>query len=269
MNGIKLWMGMLVSLSFFACINYPQNTWVIKVIDQKSNQDEQWEMKYDYKGRLTKYGNTPISYEGNSVVVGKMKWNTKQEKMFGATYNLSDGKATRSEALCLIKVDTIWMKVCKKADYTWLGDSLYIKACYKSVDCKQLVRTCEACYIYDDQSRIVEAINQCYDAQGVEEWVCHSYFDYDVPIRYEANLNLMAYITDQEELDIFLFFLLGMDGNPQQVLPNLIHRCVNHSEYTYNAYGLYRMEGEKLVRMELISEQIKLKERIDFQYYKE
>ena len=114
-----------------------------------------------------------------------------------------------------------------------------------------------------------------------DESACHSYFYYNNNLNYESNLNMQAFYADCEGLDTYFFFLLnespthatrallGFGGNESFALPNYIRHCVNHGKATYVAEALYRMEGEQPVRMEIISEEIKLKARFEFVYYDE
>ena len=132
------------------------------------------------------------------------------------------------------------------------------------------MRTVKASYIFDEEHRLVEIISRYYNEAGEEDSSCHSYLDYESPITYVSNLNLMAYIADREELDTFLFLLLYMNQEFEtNILPNQIRHCVNRGESTYIADCLYRMVGEKLVHMEIVSKHVELKERLDFQYYEE
>lgn len=258
-----------VPLFFPSCVEYPKDTWIVKVTDMKSDSEEEWKLAYDYKGRLIQYGNTPIRYEEKSIFAGHMEWDYKKEKQYSTAYYFSEGKVCRSESYCLVEWDSIGTEVHKEGDYRWKEDSLFVTFRYQRLKDSLLLRRLEACYVYDRQHRLAEIIRKCYDGEDVQEWTCHSFLDYNLPINYTANLNLCAYIADREELDSFLFFLLGMDrGADARVLPNRIRHCVNQGDKTYIADGLYRLDGEKLVRMELISDRSELKERIDFQYYK-
>lgn len=267
---IVCWVGIVYLCLFSSCVNYPQETWVVKVTDMKSKAEEKWGLKYDYKGRLVHYGNTAIHYAEDHISVGYMEWDRKKEKMFSATYFLQDGKVERSESYGMMKQDSVEMEAYKKSIFRWKEDSLFIQSYYRHVSDNRLLRMVDACYIYDKQHRLVEIVSRYYNGQGKEESACHSYMDYEMPIKYVANLNLCAYIADYDELDIFLFFLINLDvRSDSNVLPNRIRHCVNHGTATYIADALYRLEGEKVIHLELISEQVELKERLEFMYYQE
>lgn len=261
-------LGITGTLLLDSCVNYPQETWVVNVTDMKSNIEKGWDLVYDYKGRLTRYGGTSICYDDNKIIVGKMEWDCKKEKQFSAIFRCSDDKVNSSESFCILDLNGDMLKVHKKTDYFWKEDTLFINSYYKTLDDEQLLRTIKAYYLFDEQHRLTEIISRYYNEVELEISSCHSYLEYNSPIAYEANLNLLAYIVDREELDTFLFFLLYMNQNyKSNILPSQIRHCVNRGESTYVADCLYRMSGERLVRMEIVSEYVELKERIDFRYY--
>lgn len=255
-------------LLYSSCVKYPQDTWVRKVTDLKSDVEEEWVLEYDYKGRLVRYGNTPIQYDGQHISAGMLEWNAKKEKIYSVVFTTSNGHVNFSESHCKVKMDSLWVDAYKYADYRWKEDSLFIYSHYKSVDDNVLLRTVESCYIYDNQHNIKEIVTKYFNRLGQEESSCHSYLDYESPIRYTSNLNMCAYITDRDELDTFLYFLLDMSPIADaKLLPNRVRHCVNHGTATYVADALYRMDDEKLVRMELISDRVELKERVEFSYF--
>lgn len=263
-------MNMFGVLFVSSCVNYPQETWIVNVADMKSDTEEEWKLEYDYKGRLVRYGETTLSYEGNRISVGNMEWNCKKEKQFSAVFYRTDGEVDRSESYCLLESNGIGLEAHKETNYYWEKDTLFMYSRYEKVNGNALLRTVKVSYIFDEEHRLVEIISRYYNESGEEASSCHSYLDYDSPISFVSNLNLMAYIADREELDTFLFLLLYMNQDFEtNILPNQIRHCVNRGESTYIADCLYRMVGEKLVRMEIVSKQIELKERLDFQYYEE
>ena len=96
-------MNMLGVLFVSSCVNYPQETWIVNVADMKSNTDEEWNLEYDYRGRLVRYGETTLNYEDNRISVGNMEWNCKKEKQFSAVFYCADNEVNRSESFCLLE----------------------------------------------------------------------------------------------------------------------------------------------------------------------
>lgn len=257
-----------ISLSFSKCVEYPENDWVRIVTDLKEIK-ESWYLEYDYKGRLVQYGETPIQYAKNKIVVGEMDWISKKEKLLEATYYLSKGRIVRCISKNMIDIDSIRMEVTKQVYYRWKEDTLFMDTQFFRVGDNRLLRTANACYIYDKQYRLTDIMSQYTDSKGKES-ACHSYFYYDSNLYYTSNLDMQAFYADSEGLDTYFFFLLDMKCKKEnRALPNYIRHCVNHGKATYVAEALYRMEGEQPVHMEIISDEIKLKSRFDFSYYKD
>ena len=250
-----------------SCVKYPQADWIMEVIDKKTDVDH-WKLDYDYKGRLTQYGNTPITYGRNSVTIGMMQGDESDNAMCSATFELSGNRACRSESYSLQLVDSVPTRICKRTDYEWIGDTLKMSSAYQSVKGKNLLRKVIARYVYDTDNRLIEVLTSSLNDCDEELSACHSYFNYENNIHYMANLNLQAYFADREDWDTFFFFLLDMSGRVKSTaLPNRIRHCVNHGKATYIAESLYRLDGEYPVLMEVISDKIQLKARYEFEYY--
>ena len=253
-------------IGMWDCVTYPDNTWLVEVTDKKSGIED-WELEYDYKGRLVRYGNMPITYARGSVLIHFVRDDEPQDGMISAFFRLCDGRACKSEVRCLVEKDSTEVKAHKITEYEWHGDTLVMSSVWRSAENGCLLRKSEARYVYDTENRLTEAITSSTDAEG-KEASCHSYYEYGNNIRYTANLNLQAFFVDREGWDAFFFFLLNMSGRPQAfALPNRIRHCVNHGDAMYIADGLYRLEGERPVRLEIISEEAKLKARYEFGYY--
>jgi hypothetical protein len=78
---------------------------------------------------------------------------------------------------------------------------------------------------------------------------------------------MQSFFIDAEGPDIFFFLLLDMDGKfKEHKLPTRIEFCVNQGKAVYLADGLYQMDNESLVRGEVLSDDVKLKVRVEFEY---
>lgn len=250
-----------------SCVEYPNHIWVEEVTDMKLDMNEEWELAYDYKGRLIRYGKTPITYEKNRINIGTMEGDDNKGKMYATTYLFSEGKGWCSESICRIPVDSIVVDVVKTTEYVQNGDTLIMNSTYFNIKDSLLIRESSIRYVYNSTGCLTEILYQIADV-GKDEMSCHSYFEYNHPIRYNANLNLQAFWVEYTDWDTFFFFLLNVSPqNGNNILPNGIRYCVNHGKAIYEAEGLYRLDGERLVRMEIISKDVKLKARYKFDYF--
>ena len=268
---VALLMGLIGMMAFQSCGESPDKSWIRAVWDDKADDGQLWELKYDYWGRLSKYGDTHIDYNLASVKVDSMVWVDKNMEMHNITYTRWFGNVSKIEAYCTIEVDSVPIDAKKISKLSWEDDSLFINSTFNRLEDNELLKTTTACYVYDEDDRISEIITRHYDASGLETSACHSYFVYKNPVHYIANLNMSAYIVDWDGLDIFMYFLLSKDkdlGNYRAV-PTTVHHCVNHGSSMYEADGLYRMNDETLYHMEFISTDIRLKGRLDFTYFTE
>lgn len=257
----------VATLSIMApnCINYPKNDWIMEVSDKKRDWDS-WDLEYDYKGRLIRYGDTPVTYGQNLVTIGTIRGDEAGKTMYSATFEFSKGRALRSKSYYYWDIDSILTEVYKQTEYEWKGDTLVMSSVYRSIKNETLLRKAVAQYVFDTDNRLMEVLTTWLD--DGKESACHSYFGYGNNIHYVANLNLQAYFVDKDDWDTFFFFLLDMSGREKSTaLPIRIRHCVNHGKATYEAEGLYRLEGECPVMMEIISDEIQLKARYEFKYY--
>ncbi len=239
---------------------------VTKIKDLKRMEAAVWHLDYDYKGRLSAYGNTPIEYGRNEIRIGRMDWDYRGEQLLSAAYFFSGGEVFRSEARCLWMTDSSEVEVCKEVDYEICGDTIKMESTYLSVSDRHPVRQVFARYIYDEEGNLKEIISRYVNADR-ETSACHSYYNYDKNVQCTSNLNMQAYFVDVEGPDVFFYLLLKMGDKFQgQKLPNRIHYCVNHGKSEYDAEGLYRLDGEWLDKGEVISDDTKLKARLEFSY---
>lgn len=250
-----------------SCMKLPNHTWVSAIKDLKGEEVAVWHLGYDYKGRLVNYGNTPIVYDNNEVRIGKMDWDYKGEQLLSATYYLSSGEVFRSEAKCLWLSDSTDLEVLKEVDYQYSGDTILMESTYRTYDDHLFLRHILTEYVYNIEGNLAEIMSQYVDADGKTS-ACHNFYSYEGNIRYESNLNLQSFFIDAEGTDSFFFFLLNMDGKfSEKKLPTRIRFCENHGKAVYVADGLYRLDGELPTKAEVISDGLKLKARLEFEYF--
>lgn len=264
---IKVFSGLLIL--FFAlssCGNLSEQIRVIKIRDLKRGEEAVWRLDYDSKGRLSAYGKTPIEYGENEIRIGRMDWDYRGEQLLSVDYFFTNDEVLRSEARCLWVTDSTEMEVKKEVDYQLCGDTIDMEITYYSVPEHLLLKQIYSQYVYNEDGNLAEVISR-YIHTDRRESSCHSFYNYDLNISYESNLNMQSFFVDAEGPDIFFFLLLDMDGKfKEHKLPTRIEFCVNQGKAVYLADGLYQMDNESLVRGEVLSDDVKLKVRVEFEY---
>ena len=257
-------LGAILALS--CCGDLSNQIRVVKIKDLRRTEEAVWRLDYDDKGRLSTYGKTPIEYKEDEIRIGRMDWDYRGEQLLSVNYFFSNDEVLRSEARCFWITDSTEFEVKKEVDYLLCGDTINMEITYFSVPEHRFLKQIYAQYVYNDEGNLAEVISRYINANR-QESNCHSYYNYDLNISYESNLNMQSFFIDAEGPDIFFFLLLDMDGKfKEQKLPTRIQYCVNHGKTLYMADGLYRMENESLVRGEVVSDDVKLKVRVEFEY---
>ena len=238
-----------------------------KVMDMKGEEKHEWDLEYDASRRLVRYGNTPISYEKGKITIGGMEWESKGERMYQATFHLNRDGEHESESRCRLVVGGDEVDAFKKTSYRNVTDTLFVSSRYYVEGLEKPVRQVEAKYVYDAENRLTEILSVYSDGGNKETDACHCYYGYNANIRYDSNLNLQAYFVDREGLDTFFYLLLNL-GRREVCgsLPNRIRHCVNRGKATYEANGLYRLDGNSPTKAEVISQQTELKARYEFEH---
>lgn len=263
---IPLLLGMMGVLN--ACGHSNDEICLKKVKDMKGDERHEWNLDYDASRRLVKYGDTPISYEKETIRIGGMEWESKGDKMYHATFYLNRDGEYESESRCRLVVGGNEVDACKQTSYRNVPDTLFVISRYYVEGLEKPVRQVEAEYVYDAENRLTEIISVYSDGGGKETGACHCYYGYNANIRYESNLNLQAFLVDREGLDTFFYLLLNLGKREAcGALPNQIRHCVNRGKATYVADGLYRLDGNTPVKAEVISLQTELKARFEFEHH--
>lgn len=264
-NKVFYWLFGMILLSG-GCMESSDQVWVSKVKDLKKIDEAVWHLEYDNNGRLVKYGRTPIEYDTHEIRIGRMDWDYRGEQLLSATYYLSGENVYRSDARCLVITDSMNIEVEKEVDYEFCGDTIKTAVTYFSIPNHRLIRQVLAQYVYNEAGNLIEVISRYTDSKRSTS-ACHSYYYYDKNVSCISNLNMLSFFVHTEGPDAFFFLLLHLDRKSQiQKLPTYIRYCVNHGKEVYIAEGLYRLEDDLLVHGEVISNEVKLKSRLDFEY---
>lgn len=258
-------LGLVLVLS--GCMQTSNVPRVSKIEDLKRSNATVWPLQYDYKGRLIMYGHTSIEYGENEIRIGRMDWDYRGEQLLSAAYFFSEGEVFRSEAHCLLFTDTVRTEVWKEVDYQLCGDTVKMESTYLSIPDRHPLKQIYAQYVYDKDGNLGEIISR-YVGTNHETTACHSYYFYDHHISCRSNLNMQSFFIDVEGPDAFFFFLLDMDRKTKgHKLPNRIRYCVNHGKAVYTADGLYQMDGDEMIRGEIISDEVRVRVRMGFEYF--
>lgn len=248
------------------CKDKVEELCVEKVTDLTGDDEQILDIVYDRDGKIIKYGETPITYEGDKVIVGQMDCLNTGNKLCSVVFKMVKGKAKESQARCLFKVGDKKYEANKVTTYEYGADTLCIQSEYRALTDNHLLRHVSGKYVFGKDGKLREVISAYKEANDSVS-SCHSYYNYDNNINYEANLNLQAYVVEREGLDNFFYFLLGLgDFRDVKSLPNDIGYCLNHGEETYNIHANYRLENEAPVRIEVLYNYTKLLSRIDLNY---
>ena len=251
------------------CTETPDGAWVSKITDLKGDTKAVWHLNYDRNGRLVRYGNTKIDYEDGKIHVGRMAWRNPTEELESATFFFSQGSVLRSEARCRLCEGEARKEFLKETDYLERGDTIRTDIRYSDIGDGHIFRRGTVCYVYNADGNLSEVIARYWDEEKGEDEACHSYYDYKNNIRYKSNLNLEPFFVDVEGTDTFFYFLLGLGRRTREKrLPDGIRYCINHGEAAYVADGLYRLDGDQPTRAEVVSDNLKLKARLEFEYFK-
>lgn len=251
-----------------ACSPSCETVCLKKVTDMKGDEKHEWNLEYDASRHLVRYGNTPISYERGKVTIGGMEWESKGERMYHATFRLNRSGEHESESRCRLVVGGSEVDAWKKTSYRNTPDTLFVVSRYFVDGLEKPLRQVEAKYVYDAENRLTEILSVYWDESGKETGACHCYYGYNANIRYDSNLNLHAFLVDREGLDTFFYLLLNLGKREVcGALPNRIRHCVNRGKATYEANGLYRLDGNSPTKAEVISSQTELKERLEFEHH--
>ena len=96
----------LLVLLFVAdgCKEKKADTYVTKVTDLTGEEEQVLKLEYDRDGKIIKYGDTPVRYEGDQITIGQMDCLNTGNKLCNVTFQIGKGKARESRARCMLKL---------------------------------------------------------------------------------------------------------------------------------------------------------------------
>lgn len=252
------------------CRNKRNTPLVAKVTDMLQEGVAGLDVIYDRDGNVIQYGNTPIKYKGDQIIVGAMDMSKPDGKLLEVVFFMGKGRAQESRAHCMLKTESGELEVEKQTIYKYRPDTLIICSDYRAVADRSFVRNVEGKYVFDDKRRIAE-VNLVYREANDSVYSRFIRYNYDNNLSSDSNLNLQAYLMEHDGVDSFLFFLLNLAQLSNYAsLPNDISAYSFKSDGTvFNLHANYRMIGEKVTRLDVLYENSKLISRIDLSYKNE
>lgn len=242
---------------------------VTKVADVMREGVPALDLVYDRDGNIIQYGNTPIKYNGDQIIVGAMDIPEPNGKLLAAVFTIGKGRARESHARCLLKIGADELEAEKKTTYEYKPEALIIRSDYHAVADQSFVRNVEGKYVFDDKKRIVEATLVFREANDSVYSRCARY-NYDNNLGFVSKMNLQAYVIDHDGADGFLYFLLNLSRlSNYGSLPNDISYSLKPGGISFGLHANYRMVDEKVIRIEVLHENARLLSRIDFSYNNE
>lgn len=241
---------------------------ILTVTDLKGESKAVCHVGYDDRGRVVNYGETTIAYDGRVIQISETTPTCGGKGLRTLTELRPTNGGFHSRTSGWMKVGKEEMQAIRTADFQEVGDTLVVTSLYRTPDERTTLRQGRVVYVCDEEHNIREVITRFTNLDGEEE-ACHSYYDYGGNIQYVANLNLQSYLVDTEGTETFFYLLLNLSGRGGgRSLPNRIKHCVRHGKAIYLADGLYRLHGDLLNKAEVISDEAKLKVRLEFEYFK-
>ena len=141
----------VVSFLLFAnlsCKDNKDETLIAKVTDLTGEEEVISDIEYDSDGRIIRYGDTPIVYEGDKVTVGEMDCLHSGSKLCSVTFKMAKGKAIESRTRCLLKRGAETWGAFKTSTYEYGADTLCIRSDYFGVEEKNFLKHVCTKYIF-------------------------------------------------------------------------------------------------------------------------
>lgn len=250
-----------VIILFSGCKSPSSDKRLTNIVDLFGDEPVSFSLIYDGKGKLARFGGTSVQYLKNRVVIGLLDNVPGYGTFFNMSFEMADGKVIRSETHCEEKIDGKFVEVNKKSTYIYDNEEMVIDSKSYRITDNQLIRSHKETRKWDSQGRLSEAL-----VVDTDKGINTIYYNYQSNFSCLSNLNLQAFAYFTYGLDDVLAYLLNLyDLSGVNVLPNEIIIQSSHGEkqsYT----GNYCMDGDQLMRMEIMKDYEILASRLNFEY---
>ena len=75
------------------------DTYVTKVTDLTGEEEQVLKLEYDRDGKIIKYGDTPVRYEGDQITIGQMDCLNTGNKLCNVTFQIGKARRGRERAV--------------------------------------------------------------------------------------------------------------------------------------------------------------------------
>ena len=197
----------LLVLLFVAdgCKEKKADTYVTKVTDLTGEEEQVLKLEYDRDGKIIKYGDTPVRYEGDQITIGQMDCLNTGNKLCNVTFQIGKGKARESRARCMLKVGEEVYEADKQTVYDYKGDTIFINSDYRATSDYRFLKKVQGKYVFDQLGRLKEVMTVFTEANDSVS-SCHTYYNYDnntlikdyhkQPIEKDANVFAKKYCKE-------------------------------------------------------------------------
>lgn len=249
------------------CKEKTVETYVTGITDLTGEEEQVLKLEYNHDGKITKYGDAPVTYDGDQITIGQVDCLNTGDKLWHVTFKMGKGKAKESTARCMLKLDDGVYEADKRTSYEYRGDTVLIISDYRAVSDHRFLRNVQGKYLFDRSGRLSEVTTVFTEANDSVSRR-RTYYNYDNNITYQANLNLQAYVIDGDGLDGFLYFLLNLGKfRNRTALPNDIKYSMDRHPDAGRMHVNYRLDDERPIRIEVLYDYAKLLSRIDLSYH--
>ena len=221
-------------------------------------------LEYDRRGRLVKYGDTDIEYDGRVIRISEPLVYCDPKREHRITELRRTRRGYRGRSIGKMTIGGKEVIALRTSEYREVGDTLIVTCLYQSPNRQDTLRRGWVKYIYDEERNIKEFFSGYADA-GENELNAYGWFEYEKNISYEANLNLQGYLVKTEGTDHFFYMLLNLSERGMR-LPERLHYTSDCSEESYDAGGWFRQIGYLVNKAEVVTDEIRVKCRLEFEY---
>ena len=147
-----------------------------KVTDLTGEEEQVLKLEYDRDGKIIKYGDTPVRYEGDQITIGQMNCLNTGNKLCNVTFQIGKGKARESRARCMLKVGEEVYEADKQTVYDYKGDTIFINSDYRATSDYRFLKKVQGKYVFDQLGRLKEVMTVFTEANDSVS-SCHTYYN--------------------------------------------------------------------------------------------
>ena len=144
----------ILMFALVGCKEKMENAYVAKITDLTGEEEQVLKLEYDRDGKIIKYGDTPVRYEGDQIIIGQMDCLNSGNKLCDVTFKMGKGKAQESRARCRLKLKNGIYEADKQTTYDYKGDTIIIISDYRATSDHRFLRNVQGKYVFDQLGRL-------------------------------------------------------------------------------------------------------------------